>query len=105
MWERLTTDLPNILVFTLWAMLFGVIRTIINPVRRSVRSFLTTFLVSVPVGTLLGAVALEHGLGDYTALAGASIGSLIAHDMVLVLLNHRKYVDRAINNLIDKWTR
>ncbi len=105
MFERLLAQLDDLAIFAAVAMIFGIIKTVLRPQQRAVSSYFTVLVVSVPVGILAGALALEMGAGDYVSLAFASVGSLAAETICNLVLDNRALISRALENLVDKFTK
>lgn len=95
----------ELLIFAVIAVIFGIIKTILQPSARTLKTYLTVMLVSVPVGMISGGLALEYSLGDYTALALASIASLMAEGIVRAFIDNKAIISKALNNLVDKYTK
>jgi hypothetical protein len=109
MLHKLLGQVEDLLPLTIFAFLFGFIKATVSPTPWSLKNTLLTILVSVPVGTLAGAVGLELGFGQYVAFTITSVSSLLAHDIVLGILNNKTLFSdlfkRAAENLIDKTTK
>lgn len=105
MWPRLVEKANDMMVFAVIALVFGIAKTVVSPGQRGLRNYLTTIFVSVPVGTLAGMIALDYQLGDSTCIAVASVASVLADKIVISVLNREGLVGRALDNLVDKYTK
>lgn len=109
MLHRLTEQLGDIIVLAGVALIFGIVRLLLLPGPHSVKIYLTSLAISVPVGTLIGALFLELGMADMASMAAASVGSLLAHDFLTGIMNNREFLSsllkRAAENLTDKFTK
>lgn len=97
------------MLFAVISLIFGIIKCFAAPEPANWKQAIGTILISVMVGTLAGALALQYAFGDYTAITISSIASLMSRDIVMAILNNRKnltaLVKRAAENLVDKFTR
>ena len=105
MWGRLVERANDMMVFAVCALVFGIAKTVVSPGQRGLRNYLTTIFVSVPVGTLAGMMALEQPLGDSTCIAIASVASVLADKIVISILAREGLIGRALDNLVDKFTK
>lgn len=107
--HRLAEKIGDYYVLAVTALIFGLIRLLTLPGSSSVRNYLISLSASVPVGTLVGALALELGAPDIASMALTSLASLLAHDLVLGILNNKGFIGallkRAAENLTDKVTK
>lgn len=87
----------------------GLIKILSTPEPENWKHRMGTLAVSVFIGTLAGALALQSQFGDYTALTISSIASLLSRDIVMGILNNRKTIGalirRAAVQLVDKFTK
>lgn len=108
MFQKLISQADNLITFSFFALLFGLIKAALSA-NRSVKSIFLTIFVTVPVGTLVGALSLEVGFGEYASLTITSVCSLLAQDIVLGVINNREFLSglfkRAAENIVDKTTK
>lgn len=106
--QKLISQADNLITFSFFALLFGLIKAALSA-NRSIKNILLTLFVTVPVGTLVGALSLEVGFGEYTSLTITSICSLLAQDIVLGIINNKDFLlglfKRAAENIVDKTTK
>ena len=105
MWNRLTEAFSDTLLLAAISLIFCVVKTVVQPSARTLKSYLAAFCVSVPVGILTGYLAQDFGLSDagvFTATAGASI---MAQEIVRTFIKSDGLIQRALENLIDKYTK
>lgn len=90
------------------ALLMGLMKILTMP-KQPLKVYMASLMASVLVGTLSGVLALEFNLGDITSMAIASLTSLLAHDLILAVLNNKGFIGsllkRAAENLTDKVTK
>ena len=107
--SRFAEHIGEITAFAIAAMIFGVIRLLLLPGDSPLRVYFVSLAVSIPVGTIIGALAMEWGCGDYASMAAASIGSLLAHDLLTGLMSNRAFLGallkRAAENITDRMTK
>ena len=104
MWDRLVGQADDTVLLAGIALVFCVIRTVLQPTARSVRSYLAMFFVSVPVGMLAGRIASDAGLSDSACFTATAIASLLAQDICVAILKNNGLIQRALENLVDTWT-
>lgn len=104
MWNRLIQNLPDLGIFAFCGAFAGILRTIFVPGNRDLRSYATTFIVCVPVAVIGGGLAAEQGFSDFTMIAFAVILALLGQGIIEVAIDSRKYIIRALENLIEKYT-
>ena len=105
MWHRLLDRLDDTLLLMAVSLIFALIRTVVQPSARSVRFYLSAFLVSIPVGTLAGQLARDWGFTDTGCFLATAIASLLAQDLVTAVLKNSNLIDLAIKRLVDKWSK
>jgi hypothetical protein len=91
-----------------WVITFAIMKFIMAPSTRTLSSFCASLFISVPMGVLAGGIMKEVGFGEFVSTGFACAISITAHDIILLLLNKRKigkYLDKALNNLIDRLTK
>jgi hypothetical protein len=109
MLHRILEQMGDLILFAMISLVFGVIKVFAAPSVDCWKCNIGTILISVVIGTISGALALESGFGDYTAITVSSLCSLLSRDILAAILNNRKnigmLVRRAMQNLVDKYTR
>lgn len=107
--HRLADQIGDIIVFAGAALIFGIVRLLLLAGDQSVKVYLASLIVSVPVGTLTGALCLEMGVADIASMTAASVTSLLAHDILSGIMKNREFLGsllkRAAENLTDRWTK
>lgn len=89
---------------------FSTMKVLLVSDRRSFVKGMTSVFVGFPCGIIAGGYAYyETSLHIWASLAFAAFFSLIGENIVLFILNHGDklgpYIDRAITNIIDKFTK
>lgn len=86
--------------------MFNVVKIILLPQKRKIKEMAASFFVGWPVGFLVGWVCVDQ-IGDKWAIAVACLSVLLAEKIALffMTIDPKKYMDRIINNLVDKWTK
>ena len=109
MLHRLVEQLGDLVLLACMSLLFGIVKVIAAPTPDCWKCNFGSLFISVIIGTLAGALALQTQLGDYTALAISSFCSLISRDLVMAILDNRKNIGgllkRAAENLVDRFTK
>ncbi len=107
--SRLAEHFSELILLAIAALIFGIIRVWMMPGAKSAKVYVISILISVPTGTLIGAMSLEWGFGDYASMTCASVGSLLAHDILTGIMNNKGFlgilIKRAAENLTDKLTK
>ncbi len=101
MLEKLIEFAEEVQVYTFWSALFGMVRTLVIPHRRNIATYLTTLLLSVPLGILAGTIAVEYGVGFYTSVGISSFTALIAEDIIFLIIKKRREI---AEKLVSKLT-
>lgn len=109
MLHRILEQVGDLILFASISLIFGFIKVLTVPTTDCWKCNVGTLLISVVIGTLAGALALQYQFGDYTAITVSSISSLLSRDIVMAILNNRKNLSsllkRAAENLVDKFTK
>ena len=88
---------------------FGLIKFIMTPHTRTLKHLGASLFVSVPMGVLTGAIMKEAGYGEMASTGVACATAILAHDIIMAAILRKRhlvrYLDRAINNIIDKLTK
>ena len=105
MWHRLLERLDDTLLLMALSLVFGIIRTLVQPSARTLRFYLAMFVVSVPVGTIAGQLAMEAGFSDSGCFVATAVSSLLAQDIVTAILKNNHLISRALEQLVDKFTK
>lgn len=109
MFSRLVDQINDLVTFVIVALIFGLVRVVMMPGVKSITTYLLSMAVSVPVGTIAGALCLEFGFGDMASIAMASLASLLAHDLLTGIMNNKDFlgslIKRAAENLTDRLTK
>ena len=107
--DRVVEYIEPLAFICLWVITFALIRFIVTPSARTFRNLIASLFVSVPTGVLTGGILKELGYGELLSTGGACLMTIVAHNLMIGLILHNrqlvKYVDRAINNIIDKLTK
>jgi hypothetical protein len=106
---RLFAHWQDLALFSTISLVFGFIKVIINPEPVGLIKSGIAIFISVFIGTLAGAICLQSGWGDYTAISVTSFASLIARDIVMAIIRNGSYIGdwikTAVENLINKYTK
>lgn len=106
---RLLDQANDLIAFAVLGLFFGLLRVWAMPGVQSVFTYLASVGASVPVGTIVGALCLEHGYGDITSISFASLSSLVAHDLITAIVRNKEFLGsllkRAAENITDKLTK
>lgn len=109
MLERFIAQAGDMIVMAVAAFLFGILRLLLLPDRHPVRVYFVSLLSSVAVGVLAGLFCKEIGWGDIASMGAVSLASLLAHDLLMGIMNNRQFLGqilkRAVENLTDKVTK
>lgn len=107
--KEIANEIPALSIYLIafFIILFSIIKVILLPHSRGFRDILASFLVSFPVGFLTSLVAIENGVGEKTSIAIGCIVLLIADKLLIAILHLdvSKTWQRAIDNLVDKYTK
>jgi len=90
--------------------IFGGIKVILTEGEdRSFKRTMVVFFIAVPVGLLSGMVAFEWGAGQFTSCGIASVATLLSEQIVITIVTSKidfsGYIHKAIENLIEKFTK
>ena len=102
MWSRLAERIDDLLLLMSISLMFGIVRTVMQPAARTVRFCLAMFFVSVPVGTLAGRIAQDAGFSDSACFAVTAAASLMAQEIVGALIDNNHLVSEIIESLVKK---
>ena len=109
MFERILTQMGDLMTLAIVSLAMGCIKILVSPDQQSWTQRLVTLFISVFVGTLTGAFALQYHVGDYSALMVSSMASLLSRDIVTTILTNRLYladlIRTALENIVDKVTK
>ena len=109
MLSRLISQWHDLAIFAFLALTFGFVKTVLAPEPTDIKTSLVSTFVAVFFGTLSGALCLQLGYNDYTAIGACSFASLVARDVVVAVLKHRHEIGNllkmGVENLINKFTR
>lgn len=83
-------------------VLFAFIRYVIAPLQRTIGSFLTNLLVSIPSGVLTGMTLQEMGFGEWLSITLACVVTVIAHDVLKYTVGDEEVIKKIIDKLISK---
>ena len=99
-----------LVIITICVLMFATVKVLVTTGER--RSFLKTmisFFVAVPVGLTAGFVAITAGLTIGVTLIITVLSTLLGEQIVLAIVSNRlnvsDLVDRALKNLIDRYTK
>jgi len=106
--QRIFEQLSDLALLAIISLVVGFIKILLVPEPRCLLCNVLTLIISVFVGTLAGALAMQFALGDYAALAISSVASLLSRDIVMAMLNNRQHLGylfkRATTNIVDRLT-
>lgn len=109
MFERLMTQLPDLAILFFVSVVGGLMESIIMPEKRGIRHWLVLFIVSAPIGVICGGIAMETKLPDFVVLAITGCSAILSRDGLHALLMNKGAIfsklNRAVDNLIDKFTK
>lgn len=109
MFQRMVAQGWDLLILVVVSLLFGIVKLASMSEKIGVRAALASIFISVAVGTLVGAVAMQLGWVDYIALMCSSLSSLLARDIVVGILSNKSFLGgllrRGAENLTDKITK
>lgn len=74
--------LGDILGLIFFAFFGGIVRTIYRPRARHISAYVTSIIISIPIGVLAGNFALEFGLSDTASKGFAVVAGILAHDII-----------------------
>ena len=107
--DKLAAYVEPLAFMFVWVVTFGLIKFIMTPHSRTLRHLCASLFVSVPMGVLTGAIMKEAGYGEFAATGVACATAILAHDIIMAAILRKRhlvrYLDRAINNIIDKLTK
>lgn len=94
-------------VLALYVGIFSIIKIILVPKLREFRRAMASIFVGFPTGYLAGSIMLDKGFGENLSIAFAVMIALIADKIILFIIHMdvKDYLDRIINNTIDKKTK
>ena len=103
--KGLTSGTIAILAF--FVATFSLMKVLLVPELRPFKRAMSSMFVGWPTGILSGLLAIEWGAGEYTAITIACLISLLSENLILAVLNSdfSSLVSRALENLVDKWTK
>lgn len=97
------------IILTIFVAIFSFIKIILVPQLRTVKKALASFFVGWPSGILAGLIALEYGAGQYSAIAVGCLFTLVAEHLIVSIIDNGSNINalvmRALNNLVDRWTK
>ena len=109
MLHRIWEQIGDLALFAMVSLIFGIIKLYTLPELDGWKQAISSLFVSIIIGTLAGALALQYQFGDYTALSVSSVASLLSRDIVLGILKNRHQIGellkRAAFNLVEKFTK
>lgn len=79
--------LEKILSYISWSAVFALIYATLSPGCKTFLSYLTAFLVSIPMGTLAGMIASQYALTGGVVYAIVSVTALLSQDLVKFVLS------------------
>ncbi len=68
-----------------FAFFGGIIRTIYRPRSRSLKAYMVSIIISVPLGVLAGMIGEDYGLSPSVDMGLAVIVGIISHDLIKAL--------------------
>lgn len=84
-----------------FAFFGGIIRTIYRPRSRSLKAYMVSILISVPLGVLAGMIGEDYGLSQSVDMGLAVIVGIISHDLIEALF---WTVDKVRSNRESLWS-
>lgn len=93
----------SLTVMAVWVAIFAFIKFILAPQSRTFSAFLTGMVVAVPTGILVGAIAMEHFVGEYSAIGLACVSALVANDVVLAIITRAGNAGLILDTLLKRW--
>ncbi len=85
----------------LWAATFSIIATLTSKRACHVSAYLLSLAVSVPIGTLAGALVSQHGWTGSEVYFVVAIASLLAQDIVKFLFSFSGFIHEKSNTLFE----
>ena len=84
-----------------FAFFGGIIRTIYRPRSRSLKSYMVSIMVSVPLGVLAGMIGEDYGLTASVDMGLAVLVGIISHDIIEAVF---WTVDKVKSNRESLWS-
>lgn len=104
---KLFDNMNDLAAFAAVSLVFGLIRILVMPNDRGWKTFLTTFIVCIPVGILAGGICLEVFHLEYVALGASAAASLLAEQLIKVALasDLAGFMRTVFDKLLEKFTK
>jgi len=91
----------------LFIFMFNLIKVILMPTKRELKSITASFAVGFPMGCLFGLLAYELQAGNMVSIVIGCFTVLLAERIAMAIMqvDLQAGVQRAVDNLIDKHTK